>query len=221
MLSYWLLTLCWVYLRSGLPAEYVFWLLQAPQAFMCQSTCGRPTQDDAEDANAETTPTTHPCLLGNSPSCLEGGTAAVAASGIDMAMNEGAGTVVANDNRATGSAGTREGYESRKHLNGEVEHDVQQQRPDSLAQESLEAMVVEGFGVAGVEPARETVVDSQTLKTMRQELDLVKNAASGLEGALKESRSEVQHLRKVLATEEDTTRKQAGKLASLRYRLFA
>lgn len=138
-----------------------------------------------------------------------------------MAMDGGAAAVVANGKSAAGSAGTRGGCESPKHLNGHGEHEVQRQRAGSSAQESLEATVVGvGVGVARVEPARETAADSQTLKTMRQELDLVKNAASGLEGALQESRSEVQHLREMLATEEDTTRKQAGKLASLRYRLL-
>lgn len=187
----------------------MFCVLQARRAPKCCSICGRQTEDDTEDANAETTPTTHPC------ECRE---ATAIASNADMKINDEAAATVTKSSTA-GSAGTHGRCESSQHSNGSGKHEVQLQRADSSTQQSPEATVVEvGFGVEGVEPARGTVVDSQTLKAIRQELDTVKNEASGLERALQESRSEVQRLRNVLATEEDTTRNQAGRLASLRYR---
>lgn len=166
---------------------------------MYRDICGSPAEDDAQDANTETMPTTHTCLPGKTPNSLEFREAAAA---------------VANGISATDSAGTSGGCESPKQIDGHENHEVQQQFTDTLALEPLEAAVV-------VEPARETAVDSLALITLRQELGLVKNRASGLEVALQESRSEVQHLRKMLSTEEGTKRKQAGKLVSLRYCLSA
>lgn len=80
-----------------------------------------------------------------------------------------------------------------------------------------DAMVEGGATVGGIEPA----ADAQALVTMRRELDRVQSSASGLESALRESRSEVLQLRELLTTEEDTTRKQAGKISSLRYTYLA
>lgn len=71
--------------------------------------------------------------------------------------------------------------------------------------------------VEGVEAFEETAADAHALVMMRRELDRVRGAASGLESALRESRSEVLQLRELLATEENTTREQAGRISSLRY----
>lgn len=145
-----------------------------------------------------------------SPTDEDAQDANIEATSNHLECREAAATAVANGSSAADSAGIGGGCESPKQLDGHGDHEARQQCVDSLAQESLEATVV-------VAPARETAVDSLALITMRQELGLVKNTASGLEGALQESRSEVQHLRKMLSAEEDTNRKQAKKLASLRY----
>lgn len=75
--------------------------------------------------------------------------------------------------------------------------------------------------VRGAESAEETAGDAQALVSIRRELDRTKDAASGLESALRESQSEVSQLRELLATEENTTREQAGRISSLRYPVVA
>ena len=75
--------------------------------------------------------------------------------------------------------------------------------------------------VGGIEQAEEATADAHALVSMRRELDRVKGAASGLESALRESRSEVLQLRELLSTEENTTREQAGRISSLRYPVVA
>eukprot|EP00752_Nemacystus_decipiens_P016541 g14784.t1 len=76
--------------------------------------------------------------------------------------------------------------------------------------ESVQVAIAE-TGVA----AEETTSDAKALASMRRELDRVRGAASGLESALRESRSEALELRELLAAEKNTTREQAGHISSL------
>lgn len=66
--------------------------------------------------------------------------------------------------------------------------------------------------------AEESAGDTQAWIPTRQELALVKGAASDLEDALVKSRSEAQELREMLAMEKNTTQRQAEKLTTLRYK---
>lgn len=97
------------------------------------------------------------------------------------------------------------------------ERGIQRQGDDGSVQEPLEAKEVETRHSSGLaEVVKNPAVDAEAFTTMRQELDLFKNGTSVLEGALRDTRSEAQHLREVLSTERDTTQKQAAKIASLR-----
>lgn len=67
-----------------------------------------------------------------------------------------------------------------------------------------------------VRRAEAATSNAQALKDAQEELVLAKNTMSGLQGALAESQSEVHALRDMLSTQQDTTRRQAEKLVSLR-----
>lgn len=131
-------------------------------------------------------------------------------------MDGGAEIVSTNGNGAPGTVDATGAGESPEPPDGHGEG--QTHRPPTSSA-SVEAAMGEigAKAVGGIEPAEETAADTQALVAMRTELDRVKGAASELESALRESRSEVLQLRELLATEENTTREQARRISSLRY----
>lgn len=142
--------------------------------------------------------------------------ATAAANGVALVM-EGADVASVNGDNSPCSAVDADGTDkSPEPSDGDGEGETHGQQPSSSGLVE-DAMVEMGATVGGIGPAEQTTADAQALVTMRRELDGVKSAASGLESALRESRSEVLQLRELLATEEDTARKQAGKISSLRY----
>lgn len=124
------------------------------------------------------------------------------------------------DLAVAGSSGTTPidgASESPKHSDRHIENEIQRQHATSSAQDLIgDSVGAKGAAVGERETLEGTPVDAQALVAMRKELDTVKNSASGLAGALRESRSEVLQLREKLAMEEATSRRQAGKIASLR-----
>ncbi len=144
-----------------------------------------------------------------------------APDGVDSAM-AGSATIVAVDGKSADTTITYGASELPKHSDGHRENGIQRQHATSSAQEPIgDSVVVNEVAVGEHETLKGTPVDAQALVAMRTELDIVRNSASGLEGALRESRSEVLQLREKLAMEEDTSRRQAGKIASLRYHVVA
>ena len=119
-----------------------------------------------------------------------------------------------NGELAAGTIGANGAGESLELPEGHGEGHTNRQDAGSVEVAMVETAATE---VGGVESAEEPTVDVQALVSIRRELDRVRGAASGLEGSLRESRSEVVQLRELLATEEKTTREQAGRISSLRY----
>lgn len=174
-----------------------------PAALGRSEPCSRTIEDGTEDVHLGNAPTPDPSSSGKLQNCLEGSKPA-AAKAVGLATDGGVATNTTNYSSAAGPTGTNGGGERRvdHQENGENIED------SSSPQKSPEAATAGAAGTAVVEPAEDTATaDPLTVVAMRQELSLVKNAASGLEGALRESRSEVQLLRELLATEQDTTRK--------------
>ncbi|CAM9435559.1 unnamed protein product [Ectocarpus sp. 4 AP-2014] len=183
-----------------------------PAALGRSEPCVRTIEDGTEDVHLGNVPTPDPSSSGKLQNCLEGSKPA-AAKAVGFATDEGVATNTTNDSSATGPTGTNWGGERRvdHHENGERTED------GSSPQKSPEAATAGAAGTAVVEPAEDTTTaDPLTVVAMGQELSLVKNAASGLEGALRESRSEVQLLRELLATEQDTTRKLSDEVNATR-----
>lgn len=89
------------------------------------------------------------------------------------------------------------------------------QEPDDGAEKGEAVPLVDCVGTA--HQAAKATPDAQALLVAQHELAVAQKAASGLADALGDSRAEVQQLRTMLESENDTTRQQAVKLASLRY----
>lgn len=139
-------------------------------------------------------------------------------NGVALTAVDGrAGMICFNGDRAPDTVDVKE-TESPEPSDGHGEGETHRQHHSSSTK-SVEVAIGEmgATAVGGIEPAEDTTADTQALVTMRRELERVKGAASGLESALRESRSEVSQLRELLATEENKTREQAGRLSSLRY----
>lgn len=88
---------------------------------------------------------------------------------------------------------------------------------DVAAREPSEG-VVSGGRIPGGQAVHvhETSGAKAVMTTREEELSRAKRTASELESALRETRSEAQQLREMLATEKGTTRQQAAQLTSLR-----
>ncbi|CAB1119443.1 unnamed protein product [Ectocarpus sp. CCAP 1310/34] len=183
-----------------------------PAALGRSEPCIGTIQDGTEDIHLGNAPTPDPSSSGKLQDFLEGSKPA-AAKAIGLAIDEGVATNTTNDSSAEGPTDTNWGGERR------VDHQENAERiqDGSSPQKSPEAATAGAAGTAVVKPAEDTTTaDPLTVVAMRQELSLVKNAASGLEGALRESRSEVQLLRELLATEQDTTRKLSDEVNATR-----
>ncbi|CBJ25593.1 Myosin, heavy chain 10, non-muscle [Ectocarpus siliculosus] len=183
-----------------------------PAALGRSEPCSRTIEDGTEDVHLGNAPTPDPSSSGKLQNCLEGSKPA-AAKAVGLATDEGVATNTTNDSSAAGPTGTNGGGERRvdHQENGESIED------GSSPQNSPEAATAGVAGTTVVDPAEDTTTAGPlTVVAMRQELSLVKNAASGLEGALRESRSEVQLLRELLATEQDTTRKLSDEVNATR-----
>ncbi|CAM9123728.1 unnamed protein product [Ectocarpus fasciculatus] len=177
-----------------------------PAALGRSETYSRTIEDGTEDVHVGDARTLDPSSSGKLQNALEGSK--------PLATDEGEATNTTNDSSASGPTGTDGGGERR------VDHQENGESIEagSSPQQSAEAATAGAAGTAlVVEPAKDTTTaDPLTVVAMRQELSLVKNAASGLEGALRESRSEVQLLRELLATEQDTTRKLSDEVNATR-----
>lgn len=89
------------------------------------------------------------------------------------------------------------------------------QEPDGDADKGAPEPLVAGVRTA--HQADKATPDGQALMVAREELVVAQKAASGLADSLGDSRAEVQQLKTMLESENNTTRQQAVKLASLRY----
>ncbi|CAN0402680.1 unnamed protein product, partial [Ectocarpus sp. 12 AP-2014] len=183
-----------------------------PAALGHSEPCIRTIEDGTEDVHLGNAPTPDPSSSGKLQNCLEGSKPA-AAKAVGLATDEGVATNTTNGSSAAGPTGTTRGGERR------VDHQEHGDRIEdgSSPQKSPETTTAAAVGTAVVDPAEDTTpADPLTVVAMRQELSLIKNAASGLEGALRESRSEVQLMRELLATEQDTTRKLSDEVNATR-----